>query len=76
MRASHTINDSHLIATAHELLKELKTAHVIIKNALNIMTVEQKIAWGEKNASDCVDGDGVTRANERVTAIEKAEGKS
>jgi hypothetical protein len=71
------MSDKHtLAAAATELLEELKTAHVIIKNALNIMTLEQKIAWGEKNARDGVDGDGITRANERLAAIDKAEGKS
>lgn len=60
----------------NELLAELRAAHQIIKNALAIMTVEQKQQWGCMNERDSVDGEGVTRANERLAAIQKAEGRS
>lgn len=50
-------------------LAELEAGHQIIKNALNIMTPEQKSAWAQKNEEDGVAGEGVTRANERMTAI-------
>lgn len=55
------------------LLAELEAAHRIIRNALAIMTTAQKAAWGRLNARDGVDGEGVTRANERETAIYKAK---
>ena len=55
-----------------DLLAELQAAHQIIRNALNIMTAEQKIAWAVKNVQDVVDGEGATRANEREAVINKA----
>ncbi|CAG9177635.1 hypothetical protein [Cupriavidus pampae] len=55
-----------------ELLRELRHAHQIIHNALNLMTTEQKFAWGEANAGDLVDGDGITRFYEREAVIKKA----
>jgi len=64
--------DARLIAAAPELLDELEKANQIIQNALNIITTEQKIAWGKKNVMDGVDGEGITRANERAVAIAKA----
>jgi hypothetical protein len=67
--------DAHLIAAAPELLAELLAAHRIIRNALNVMTTEQKVAWGEQNERDGAAGEGVTRANEREVVIAKAEGR-
>lgn len=55
------------------LLHELEAAHRIIRNALNLMTPEQKAAWGRMNARDGVDGEGVTRANERHLVIALAK---
>lgn len=61
---------------APELLSELKAAHRIIMNALNIMTNEQKHEWGERNERDGVkDGMAVTREEVRRLAIAKAEGR-
>lgn len=57
-----------------ELLRELQAAHQIIRNALAVMTVEQKEEWGRLNERDGVDGEGVTRANEREAVIAKAGG--
>ena len=59
-------------AAAPELITELKAAHQIIRNALNIMTLEQKLEWAARNEKDGVTGEGDTRANERESAIEKA----
>lgn len=56
------------------LLTEIKAAHQIIRNALQIMTPAQKLAWGEANARAGVEGEGVTRANEREAVITKATG--
>ncbi|NNM65707.1 MAG: hypothetical protein HKL99_14080 [Burkholderiales bacterium] len=56
---------ARLIAAAPALLGELRKAHVIIRNALAVMDSSQKIAWGDRNAHDAVDGEGITRANER-----------
>lgn len=55
----------------NELLKELEAAHQIIRNALAVMTPKQKSKWGELNARDDVDGEGITRANERMAVIAK-----
>lgn len=55
-----------------QLLAELRSAHQIIRNALNLMTTEQKTAWGMANARDGVDGDGITRASERSDVIIEA----
>lgn len=62
-----------LSAQNAELLSELEKAHTIIRNALNLMTIDQKLAWGEHNAKDDAEGEGVTRANERESAIRKAK---
>jgi len=56
-----------------DLLDELRKAHQIIRNALAVMTPEQKYEWGRLNERDAVDGEGITRANERKSAIERAE---
>ncbi|MFV5212724.1 hypothetical protein ACLIIZ_03215 [Azonexus caeni] len=58
-----------------ELLAELKAAHLIIRHALSIMTVEQKRKWSALNERAGVSGDGVTRANEREAVINKTEEK-
>ena len=57
-----------------ELLRELRAAHLIIRNALNLMSTSQQMVWGERNARDLVDGEGITRANEREAAIARAMG--
>ena len=62
-------------AAAPELITELKAAHQIIRNALNIMTLEQKLEWAARNEKDGVTGEGDTRANERESAIAKATGE-
>lgn len=64
-----------VIAAAPDLLDELKNAHLIIRNALAVMTVEQKLQWGQRNTADGIDGEGITRAHEREALIAKAEGK-
>jgi len=63
-----------LMAAAPELLRELCAAHQIIRNALAVMTVEQKEEWGRLNERDGVEGEGITRANEREAVIAKASG--
>ena len=67
--------NARLIAAAPDLLSELKNAHLIIRNALRVMTPEQKSEWGRLNAHAGVEGEGVTRANEREAAISKATGE-
>lgn len=57
-----------------ELLRELQAAHLIIRNALNLMSTSQKMVWGERNARDGVDGDGITRAFEREAVIARVTG--
>lgn len=58
------------------LLAELKAAHDIIRNALAVMTTEQKAKWGELNERGQVAGDGITRANERALAIAAASNET
>lgn len=53
-------------------LNELKAAHQIIRNALATITIDQKAEWGRLNARDGVDGEGVTRANERDAVLARA----
>lgn len=62
-----------LIAAAPDLLDELRKAHQIIRNALAVMTTEQKSEWDRLNERDAVDGEGITRANERQSVIVRAE---
>lgn len=57
-----------------QLLSELQAAHRIIRNALAVMTNEQKAEWGRLNAQHGVDGEGITRANERENVIALAGG--
>ena len=64
--------NARLISAAPDLLRELEAAHQIIRNALNLMTTEQKAEWGRLNERDGVDGEGVTRANEREAVIDMA----
>lgn len=63
LRAEHVVT---------ELTYELECAHKIIQNALNLMTDAQKREWANDNAADCVDGEGITRANEREQVIKLA----
>lgn len=67
--------DARLIEAAPELLEELQHAHLIIRNALQIMTTEQKQTWAVQNSFHGCDGEGVTRAHERSAAIARATGK-
>lgn len=55
------------------LLAEVKAAHIIIKNALNLMTSDQKREWGRQNDAGGLVEFGSTRANERAVAIAAAE---
>lgn len=55
-----------------ELLRELQHAHQIIRNALNLMTTDQKFDWGAANTRDGVDGDGITRFHEREAVLVRA----
>ena len=76
MRQDGTVADIRLMAASPELLAELQAAHQIIRNALAVMTTEQKAEWGRLNERDGVDGEGITRANEREAVIAKAGGAS
>lgn len=72
------VRDEHnakAVAAAPELFAELKAAHQIIRNALNIMTPGQKVEWSLRNGREGVDGEGVTRANEREAVLAKALGE-
>lgn len=56
----------------NDCISELQMAHKIIRNALNIMTNEQKLVWAKANADSGCDGAGATRANERETVLTNA----
>ncbi|KVX62748.1 hypothetical protein [Burkholderia stagnalis] len=53
-----------------QLRDELRAAHTIIRNALGVMTFDQKLQWANANERDDAIGEGVTRANERQAAID------
>lgn len=63
-------------AVADKLLDELTRAHIIIRNALAVMTTAEKIKWGQINERDGVSGsdEGITRANDRRSVILQAGG--
>ncbi|WP_258170599.1 hypothetical protein [Burkholderia cepacia] len=52
-----------------QLRDELRAAHTVIRNALAVMTLEQKSEWGCANERDDVAGEGVTRHHERQVVI-------
>ena len=73
--ASALAENARLRAVNVALLSELQAAHLIIRNALQLMTSEQKAAWARVNdAADLVEC-GTTRAHERQAVIEKAGGR-
>lgn len=51
------------------LAAELQAAHGIINLALNILTGDQKQAWLDAVCQAGLDGEGITRANERKALI-------
>ena len=57
-----------------ELLRELQASHRIIRNMLGLLSVSQVAVLAERNARDLVDGEGITRANEREAVIRRAGG--
>lgn len=69
MTKSPSRTSAQSLSPINTLLSELRAAHRIIRNALSIMTTEQKCAWAETNGRDGVDGEGATRANEREAVI-------
>jgi len=54
---------------AQQLRDELRAADTVIRNALAVMTMEQKSEWGCANERDHVAGEGVTRYHERQVVI-------
>lgn len=67
---------ARLISAGPDLLAELQKAHLIILNALALMTAEQKGNWARANDRDGVIGEGTTRFHERRAAIAKATGSA
>lgn len=57
-----------------ELLRELQASHRIIRNMLGLLSISQVAVLAERNARDQVDGEGITRANEREAVIRRAGG--
>jgi len=60
--------------THTELLHELERAHVIIRNALLLMSPCQLMVWAERNARSGVAGQCLSRADERAATIARAGG--
>ncbi|MEN7529272.1 hypothetical protein [Cupriavidus sp. DL-D2] len=53
------------VVNDHEkLLRELQLAHIIIGNASQLMTISQRLVWGERNATSAA----------RLSAAHKAAG--
>lgn len=67
-----TQKSQHTSDLPTELLRELRYAHQIIRNSLSIMTTHQKIMLAEANFRDGCEGEGVTRATERMNLINQA----
>jgi hypothetical protein len=65
-----------MATTNEDLVTELEFAHQIIRNALHVMSTEQKAEWGRRNAYSNCDGEGVTRAHEREAVIRRARSGS
>lgn len=61
-----------MTAITQQLRDELRAADTVIRNALAVMTLDQKSEWGCANERDDVAGEGVTRRRERQKVI--AEG--
>ncbi len=61
-------------AVNQPLLRELQFAHQIIRNALGLMTLEQKSDWARVNDRDGLVEAGTTRANEREAVITRVRG--
>ncbi len=64
-------NAAQLMADAPQLLNELALAHEIIRAALSVMDAQTKGQWADKNALLGIDGEGTTRANERMALLAK-----
>ena len=62
---------AELMADAPQLLNELALAHEIIRAALSVMDAQTKGQWADKNALLGIDGEGTTRANERLALLAK-----
>lgn len=59
-----------------ELLRELQASHRIISNMLGLLSISQVAVLAERNARDQVDGEGITRSNEREAVIRRAGGQA
>jgi hypothetical protein len=74
-RKLNTLETHGATRVASDLLYELEAAHLIIRNALNLMTTAQKMQWANVNECTGVSGEGATRANEREAVIVQASKK-
>jgi hypothetical protein len=66
---SHTVVSQQNATACQALIDELQAAHQIIRNALSLMTLEQKAAWADRNEADGADGEGATRYHERAAML-------
>lgn len=58
-----------------DLLADLKAVDRMIRNALDLMTPEQKEELFRLNARDGVNGEDIGRSDERAAVIAKSEGR-
>jgi hypothetical protein len=68
----HEFQKYRITLEAAALLRELKYAHQIIKNGLNIMNIEQKNKWAKANESSGCGDEEATRAHVRDAIINQA----
>lgn len=63
-------------AIHQDVLEELIYAHKIIIAALSVMDAETTSKFMKRTADQQIDGDGATRAHERLAVIRRADGGS
>jgi hypothetical protein len=56
-----------------DTIRHLKHCHKLIQLALSLMTTEQKCEWAAVNEREGVNGEGATRAIERLKVLDKFE---
>lgn len=56
-----------------DTIRHLKHCHQLIQMTLNLMNIEQKQLWAAANEKSGINGEGATRAHERLTVLAKFE---
>lgn len=73
MRRQEAINRMEAMRRIYlrDTIRHLKHCHKLIQMTLNLMNIEQKQLWAAANEKSGIDGEGATRANERLAVINK-----